>query len=222
VSDGQGKAARTIEEGRRLALSGITAPDMANALSRALFAAKSAAYTGAYMRGTSNLSGVAAMLAGTGSFVVCDSFMKLATADLPPFEVLFLRGVAASFACGLLVVLLGDGRVMVMAAAAAMSLGFESWRAPTGRHLAYLGFAGLLVTFGHVGLLLAFRLGRTAAVAPFFYSFALWAVLPGLFVFGALPNALALAGIALIAGSGVAIVLIDQRRGEEIALREAL
>ena len=54
------------------------------------------------MRRTSNLSGVAAMLAATGSFVVGDSFMKLVTGDLPPFEVLFLRGVAASLACGLL------------------------------------------------------------------------------------------------------------------------
>ena len=53
------------------------------------------------MRKTPNLSGVAAMLAATGSFVVGDSFMKLVTADLPPFEVLFLRGVAASLACGL-------------------------------------------------------------------------------------------------------------------------
>jgi drug/metabolite transporter (DMT)-like permease len=113
--------------------------------------------------------------------------------------------------------------VMVMAAAAAlMSLGFESWRAPAVRHLVFLGFAGLFVTLGHVGLLLAYRLGRTAAVAPFYYSFALWAVLSGLFVFGALPNALALVGIALIAGSGVAIVLIDQGRSEEIALPEAL
>ena len=70
--------------------------------------------------------------------------------------------------------------------------------------------------------MLAYRLGRTAAVAPFFYSFALWAVLSGFFVFGALPNALALAGIALIVASGVAIVLLDQRRGEAIALTEAL
>ena len=299
------------------------------------------------MRRTSNLSGVAAMLAATASFVVCDTFMKLVTSDLPPFEVLFLRGVAASLACGLLLVPFGDWRaissavhlrpllragaetmsvlcyivalsrlpiadviaimqtaplflilaiafllrepvgaarvvlvilgfaggvlvaqpgpdgissaallafasavliaardligrgvparipvmvvtfatnVMVMAVAGAMSVGFESWRAPTGRHLAFLGFAGLFVTLGHVGLLLAYRLGRTAAVAPFFYSFALWGVLSGVFVFGALPNALALAGIALIAGSGVAIVLIDRRRGrhEEIALTEAL
>jgi drug/metabolite transporter (DMT)-like permease len=299
------------------------------------------------MHKTSNLSGVAAMLAATASFVVCDTFMKLVTSDLPPFEVLFLRGVAASLACGLLLIPLGDWRaissavhlrpllragaetmsvlcyivalsrlpiadviaimqtaplflilalavllgesvgrarvllvilgfaggvlvaqpgaagissaallgfasaaliaardligrgvparipvmvvtfatnVMVMAVAGAMSVVFESWRAPTGRHLAFLGFAGLFVTLGHVGLLLAYRLGRTAAIAPFFYSFALWGVLSGVFVFGAPPNALALAGIALIAGSGVAIVLIDRRRGrhEQIALTEAL
>ena len=112
--------------------------------------------------------------------------------------------------------------VMVMVVAAAMSLGFESWQAPMGWHVGFLGFAGLFVTLGHVGLLLAYRLGRTAAVAPFFYSFAIWAVLSGLLVFGALPNALALAGIALIVASGVAIVLLDQRRGEAIALTEAL
>jgi drug/metabolite transporter (DMT)-like permease len=297
------------------------------------------------MRKASNLSGVAAMLAATASFVVGDSFMKLVTSDLPPFEVLFLRGVAACLACGLLLVVPGDWRVvssalhprallraagetlsvlcyivalarmpiadviailqtaplililavvfllrervgaarvalglvgfagaflvaqpgpagispaallafasavliaardlvgrdvpahipvmvvtfatnaMVMVVAGAMSLGLEGWQAPAEWRLAFLGFAGLFVTLGHVGLLLAYRLGRTAAVAPFFYSFALWAVLSGLFVFGVLPNALALAGIALIVASGVAIVLIDQCRGEEIALTEAL
>jgi drug/metabolite transporter (DMT)-like permease len=285
------------------------------------------------------------MLAGTGSFVVGDSFMKLVASDLPPFEVLFLRGVAATLACGLLLVVLGDWRVvasalhpqalmragaetlsvlcyivalarlpigdaiailqtaplililgvafllrervgaarvalalvgfagavlvaqpgsrgispaalfafasavliaardlvgrhvparipvmvvtfatnaMVMVVAGLMSVGIESWRRPAEWHLAFLGFAGLFVTMGHVGLLLAYRLGRTAAVAPFFYSFALWAVLSGVVVFGVLANALALVGIALIVASGVAIVLLDQRRGEAIALTEAL
>jgi drug/metabolite transporter (DMT)-like permease len=64
------------------------------------------------MRRASNLSGVAAMLATTASFVVGDSFMKLVMSDLPHFEVLFLRGVAASLACGLLLVVLGDWRVL--------------------------------------------------------------------------------------------------------------
>jgi len=58
---------------------------------------------------------------------------------------------------------------------------------------------------------------------PFFYSFALWGVVSGLIVWGELPNALAFAGIALIAGSGIAIVVLDQRRGrKEIALTDAL
>ena len=113
--------------------------------------------------------------------------------------------------------------LMMIVAAGALSLGVETWMAPTGRHLAYIGFAGLFVAFGHVGLLLAYRLGRPASVAPFFYSFALWGVVSGLIVWGALPNAPALAGIALIAGSGIAIVVLDQRRGrDEVAQTDAL
>ena len=68
------------------------------------------------MRRSSNLGGIAAMLAATAAFVVCDTFMKLVTSDLPPFEVLFLRGVAASLACGLLLVALGDWRAISSAA----------------------------------------------------------------------------------------------------------
>ena len=47
----------------------------------------------------SNARGIAAMLFATASFVVCDSFMKLTTAAVPPFEVLFLRGVFATICC---------------------------------------------------------------------------------------------------------------------------
>src|SRR3712207_4571214 len=64
------------------------------------------------MRITSDLSGIAAMLAATAFFVVGDSFMKLATEDLPPFEVLFLRSIAASLACAAIVTLRGEWRVI--------------------------------------------------------------------------------------------------------------
>src|SRR5437764_783317 len=53
----------------------------------------------------SDLGGIVAMLAATAAFVVGDSFMKIVIEDLPPFEVLFLRGIAASFACAGLVAL---------------------------------------------------------------------------------------------------------------------
>ena len=61
---------------------------------------------------TSNLRGIAAMLFATASFVACDSFMKLVTEALPPFEVLFLRGIAATICCGTLVLALGHGRLV--------------------------------------------------------------------------------------------------------------
>jgi drug/metabolite transporter (DMT)-like permease len=113
--------------------------------------------------------------------------------------------------------------LMVTLAGGAMSLGIETWTAPNGRHLLFLGLAGLFLALGHSGLLLAYRLGRTASVAPFFYSFALWGVVSGLVIWGELPNALALTGIALIAGSGVAIVVLGQHRGrnEEVAVTDA-
>jgi drug/metabolite transporter (DMT)-like permease len=293
----------------------------------------------------SDLGGIIAMLAATAVFVVGDSFMKIVLEDLPPFEVLFLRGIAASFACAVLVALraewsaisgllnlrallraaaetlctlcyvvalahmpiadviailqtgplililgaafllrerigpvrvalalvgfagalmvaqpsgsgvppaallafgaalLGAARdfvgrgvptsipvtvvilatmLMMIVAAGVMSLGLETWEVPTGRHLAFVGVAGLCVALGHFGLLLAYWLGRTSTVAPFFYSLALWGVVSGLIVWGELPNALALSGIALIAGSGIGIVLLNQRRGRnEIALSDA-
>jgi drug/metabolite transporter (DMT)-like permease len=247
-------------------------------------------------RKASDLGGIIAMLAATAAFVVGDSFMKIVIEDLPPFEVLFLRGIAASFACAVLVSLRAEwgtisgllnlrallraagetlttlcyvvalarmpiadviavlqtaplvlmfgaaiflrerfgparlalalvgfagalmvaqpgtsgvspaallafgaallaaardliGRgvptripvtvvifatmLMVMVVAGTMSLGIETWAAPTGRHLTFLGLAGLFLALGHTGLLLAYRLGRTASVAPFFYCFAL-------------------------------------------------
>ena len=298
-----------------------------------------------FMTKISDLSGIAAMLCATACFVVNDSFTKLVTQDLPPFEVLFLRGLAASVACAVLLTLRGewraiagasDGRallraagetlstlcyivalarmqiadviaivqtaplivitgaalltgekistvritlvlvgfvgalmvaqpgtggfssaallafaaavliaardligrnvptripvtvivfatmLMVMAAAGAISLCVETWIPPTGGHLAFLSAAGLFLTVGQAGLVLAYRLGRTGVIAPFFYSFGAWGVVSGLVVWGALPNALALAGIVLIAVSGVAIAVVDKRRGRTVELTDAL
>jgi len=291
--------------------------------------------------GLSGLGGVGAMLAATAVFVIGDCFMKLVAETLPPFEVLFLRGLAASVACAVLIaarrewgalagaahprvllralaetvsvlcyivalarmpiadviailqtaplilivaaavllrekvkparmmlVLIGFadallvaqpdaagissaallafasalliaardlvGRqvpagipvtmtvltttLMVTAAAGSLSVSAEPWTSPSGRHLVYLSAAGLLVTLGHAGVLLAYRLGRPATIAPFFYSFAVWGLIAGVVVWGGLPNPLALCGIALIVVSGVTIVLANRRRpGEAVA-----
>jgi drug/metabolite transporter (DMT)-like permease len=282
-----------------------------------------------------NLRGVAAMLLSTASFVVCDSFLKLVTEALPPFEVLFLRGVFATVFCGavllavghwrsvglsfqapvllrgsfetagtlcyivalsrmpiadvvaitqlaplLLVLLLAliwregigplrmllialgfagsllvaqpDGSgfssaallafatafgialrdvigrrvqaavpalvvtfstvVMVMTGAGVMMLLTEKPVWPSAMHGLYLLAAGLFVTLGQFGIFMAYRLGAPGVIAPFYYSFAVWAVLAGVLVFRELPNPLALLGIATIVASGLAIVLLDRRK----------
>ena len=53
-----------------------------------------------------------AMLAATAVFIVGDSFMKLVTEDLPPFETLLLRSIAASLACAVLITLREEWRVI--------------------------------------------------------------------------------------------------------------
>lgn len=70
----------------------------------------------------SALRGPLFMVVATGSYVINDTMMKLATAGLPPYEVLFLRGAAAALWSVPLIWLLGygpqlrliaDGRVLV-------------------------------------------------------------------------------------------------------------
>ena len=274
------------------------------------------------------------MVFATASFVTCDSLMKLVTEALPPFEVLFLRGVAATLCCTALLLALGQLRVVrqsfhkmavlrailetaavlcyivalsvmpiadviaimqtaplllivlvaliwrekigprrialiavgfagailvaqpdasglssaallafvsalgiairdvivrmvpstvpalavtfstvviVMAGAGVMMLLTEDVVMPSPTHALYLLGAGVFVTIGHFAIFMAYRLGAPGAVAPFFYSFAVWAVVAGVLVFHELPNPVALAGIAAIVASGLGIVLLDRR-----------
>jgi drug/metabolite transporter (DMT)-like permease len=88
---------------------------------------------------------------------------------------------------------------------------------PSGTHLLYLLASGFFVTLGHFGVFIAYRLGAPGAIAPFFYSFAVWAMLSGLIVFGELPNPLALVGIAAIVASGLGIILVDRRKTRTLA-----
>jgi drug/metabolite transporter (DMT)-like permease len=102
--------------------------------------------------------------------------------------------------------------LIVMLAAAIAHLLTEDWVAPAGHHLLLLGGAGFFLIFGHFFIFMAYRVGPASVVAPFYYSFSVWAVISGLVVFGDVPNALAAAGLALIVASGLAIVFLDQRR----------
>ena len=70
------------------------------------------------------------MLFATASYVVCDTLMKLAMLQgaLPPFEVLFVRGIFATLCCAALIVALGQGRSITrgFSTASLLRAGFET------------------------------------------------------------------------------------------------
>lgn len=101
--------------------------------------------------------------------------------------------------------------VMVMVVAGVLTLLFESWVSPTGLHLTLVTAVGPLLMLAHMLVFLAYRFASAATVAPFYYTFMLWAVISGLLVFGDVPNGLAIAGMSLILLSGLTVVLMDGR-----------
>lgn len=60
------------------------------------------------MTQSSNLRGIGFMLAGAGTFVLNDSFMKMVLTDLPPYEVLVLRGISGTMCAVGLLAAMGD------------------------------------------------------------------------------------------------------------------
>ncbi|MBZ9822741.1 DMT family transporter [Mesorhizobium sp. CA4] len=102
-----------------------------------------------------------------------------------------------------LVVLVGSGAAHLVS---------EQWVMPEGHHLLLIAGAGLFLIFGHFFIFMAYRVGPTSAVAPFYYCFTVWAVISGLLVFRQFPNALAVCGILLVMASGLIIVSLDERK----------
>lgn len=101
--------------------------------------------------------------------------------------------------------------VTVMVVSLINSALFETW-APVQSHLWFYGFAsGFFVMLGHLFVFLAFRFASARAVAPFYYSFTVFATLFGLVFFKEWPNALALMGIIMIIGCGLGVLLLEKK-----------
>jgi drug/metabolite transporter (DMT)-like permease len=102
--------------------------------------------------------------------------------------------------------------VVVLIGAGGMHLATEQWVMPGLHHLLLLLGSGFFLIFGHFFIFMAYRVGPTGVVAPFYYFFTLWAVISGLVVFNQFPNPLAISGMALVVLSGLAVVYLDNRR----------
>ena len=95
--------------------------------------------------------------------------------------------------------------------AGAVSL-FEGWQAVTATQLALLATAGVFLSGGYYFVILGMREGEMSVISPFRYTSLLYALVLGWAVWGDVPNAMALAGIALLVGAGVWMVRVGGRR----------
>lgn len=105
--------------------------------------------------------------------------------------------------------------VLVGFALASLALPFV-WRWPAGWWDALLLAAlGVFGGLGHYCLVRAFELAPAPFVSPFNYAQILGAALLGFLVFGQVPDLWLWSGAAVIAGSGVFILLDQQRRSRQ-------
>lgn len=110
---------------------------------------------------------------------------------------------------------------VVMMSAVLMSALFETQVPPTMRHGWLMFIGGFFLMCAHFLVFMAYRIAPARVVAPFNYSYMIWAGLSGLIVFSDIPNPLAIGGMVLIMAAGLAVVLLDgrMRLGEAAAMK---
>ncbi len=99
--------------------------------------------------------------------------------------------------------------VLVLVCALAATLMFETWVPVRPVVWLYALGSGCFVMIAHLFVFLSFRFARARAVAPFYYGLTLFAMLSGAVVFNEYPNRLAIAGIVLIVGCGLGVLLLE-------------
>lgn len=82
---------------------------------------------------------------------------------------------------------------------------------PTSDLGAIIGI-GIVGTVGHLLFVRAFQRASASAIAPFTYTQLVWSTLAGWALFGTFPDAWTLAGILVIAGSGVVLTWYERWR----------
>ena len=82
----------------------------------------------------------------------------------------------------------------------------QEWKPVSWQQLALLAAASVFLSGGYYLLTISMRSGEMSVIAPFRYAGLLFALVLGYVVWGDVPNALAWSGIALLVGSGVAVL----------------
>lgn len=125
---------------------------------------------------------------------------------------LLTRGVPSSIPT--FVVLLASTLLMMLTTGLATA-GYERWIPPQPSQWLVMAVSGFIVTLGQMAIFQSYRRAPASVVAPYYYSFTVWAVISGFLVWREVPNDIAIAGMILIVASGLALLFVNPRKVRE-------
>lgn len=86
------------------------------------------------------------------------------------------------------------------------------WHTPSGFEVLVLSLSAVCLMIGYLALISAMRTGEISFIAPFRYTYMIWALALSFTVFGDLPDILMLAGCAIVVASGIYTFYRENRR----------
>lgn len=87
----------------------------------------------------------------------------------------------------------------------------QSWVRPDPMALLLVTVSGLSILLAFFSIANAMRFGEAGAVAPYRYSVMIYALILGLVIWGHLPDALTLVGVAVLVATGIVMFGFDRR-----------
>ena len=122
-----------------------------------------------------------------------------------PLTIAFNAIVIFTLASGLLSLLLAGGIVTVDSEHPSLAFFGRAWRLPEGLDLLLLLAIGAIAAVGFYCLSRAYAMSEASAIAPFEFTYILWAVIFGYLFWNEVPGATTVAGIAILVGSSLYI-----------------
>jgi drug/metabolite transporter (DMT)-like permease len=154
--------------------------------------------------GTEIFRGAALLALAAAGFYAAYQILTRRVADEDPRVTLFYPSLVGAIAMTLIVPFLDIHATMPL------------------RHIFAIAAAGLLGTLGHFLFILAFQRAPASALTPFTYLQLVWATLIGWFAFGDFPDLWTIAGMIVITGSGLLIVVHERKRVRNVRRDEPL
>jgi drug/metabolite transporter (DMT)-like permease len=86
------------------------------------------------------------------------------------------------------------------------------WETPPLLDAVYLALAAVCLMVGYLGLITAMRTGEISFIAPFRYTYMIWALILSFTIFGDVPDTFMLLGCAIVVASGIYTFYRENRR----------